>query len=75
MAIDLLLAKIESLKDIISEQFKTDLSWAKVAVRKHKKSTCTEHRVTHLVPVISNSYNLLCTDTNDEKPPNNAERI
>jgi hypothetical protein len=42
MDIDLLLAKIEILKDVISEQFETDLSWAKVVVRKHKKSTCVE---------------------------------
>ena len=55
MDIDLLLVKKESLKDIISEQFETDLSWTKVVARKHKKSTCTEQRVTHPIPVILKS--------------------
>ena len=39
MDIDLLLAKIESLKDIVSEHFETDLSWARVMARQYKKST------------------------------------
>jgi hypothetical protein len=63
MVIDLLVNK-GILKDIVSEQFRTDLSWAKSVVRKHKKSTCIEQMVTHPVPVISNCYNLLCNDTN-----------
>ena len=75
MDIDLLLAKMEVLKDIISEQFETDLSWAKVVVRKHKKSTCLEQRVTHPVPVIPNHYNLLYNDMNGKKPQNSAERL
>jgi hypothetical protein len=49
MDIDLLLAKIETLKDISSEQFERDLSWAKVVARK---------------PVIPNRYNLLYNDMN-----------
>jgi len=69
MDIDILLAKIESLKDIISEEFETDLSWAKVVARKHKKSTCIGQRVTHHIQVISNRYNLLCNDTNGKKKP------
>jgi len=52
MDIDILLAQIESLKDIISEQFETDLSWAKVVARKHTKSTCTGQMVTHHIQVI-----------------------
>jgi hypothetical protein len=36
MATVLIFAEIQSLKDIVSEQFETDLSWAKVAARKHK---------------------------------------
>jgi hypothetical protein len=48
---------------------------AKGAARKHKKSTGIEQRVTQPVPVISNRYNLLCTDTKGEKPPNNAESL
>ena len=75
MDIDILLVKIESLKDIISEQFETDLSWAKVTARKHKKSTCIGQRVTHHIQVISNHYNLLCNDMSGEKPQNNAERL
>ena len=45
-----------------------------MVARKHKKSTCTGQRVTH-IQVISNHYNLLCNDTNGEKPQNNAERL
>jgi hypothetical protein len=75
MAIVLIFVEIESLKDIVSEQFETDLSWAKVAARKHKKSTCIEQKVTHPVPVISNHYNILCNDTNGKKPPDNAESL
>jgi len=75
MDIDILLAQIESLKDIISEQFETNLSWAKVVGRKHKKSTCIGQMVTHHIQVISNCYNLLCNDMNGEKPQNNAKRL
>jgi len=65
----LLLAKIELLKDIISEQFETDLSWAKMVARKHKKSTCIERRITHPLPLIPNSYNVLYNDMNGKKTP------
>jgi hypothetical protein len=37
MAIVLIFVETESLKDIVSEQFATDLSWAKVTARKHNK--------------------------------------
>jgi hypothetical protein len=67
MAIDLLLAKIESLKDKVSEYFETDLSWAKVVARQHKKRTCIEQRVTHPIPVISDCYNLLRNGMNGKK--------
>ena len=77
MDIDLLLTKIEVLNDIISEHFETNLSWAKVVARKHKKSTCREQRVTHPIPVIPNHYNLLYNDMNGKikNPQNNAERL
>jgi hypothetical protein len=75
MNIDILLAKTESLKDIISQQFETDLSWAKVVARKHKKSTSIGQRVTHHIRVISNRYNLLCIYMKGEKRQNNAERL
>jgi hypothetical protein len=75
MYIDILLAKIESLKDVISKEFETDLSRAKVVARKHKKSTCIGERVTHHIQVISNRYNLLCNDTNGGEPQNKAERL
>jgi hypothetical protein len=74
MDIDLLLAKIESLEDIVSEYFETDLSWAKVVARQHKKSTCLEQRFTHPIPVISNHYNLLCNDTNGKKNPQTMQK-
>jgi hypothetical protein len=75
MDIDLRLAKTEILKDIISEQFETDLSWAKEVARKHKKSTCIELRVTHPIPVTPNCYNPLYNDVNGKKPQNSAERL
>jgi hypothetical protein len=62
------LVKIGALKDVVSEQFETDLSWAKVVVRKHKKSTCIELWITHSIPVISNHYNLLCNYMNSKNP-------
>lgn len=74
MDIDLL-AKIKVLKDIIGEQFETDLSWAKVVARKHKKSTCIEQRVTHPIPVMPNHYNLLYNDKNGKIPQNSVERL
>jgi hypothetical protein len=56
-AIVLIFAETESLKNIVSVQFETDLSWAKVAARKHKKSIWIEQRITQPLPVISNHYN------------------
>jgi hypothetical protein len=35
--IELILAKIERLKDIFKEQFETKVSWIKVMVMKHKR--------------------------------------
>jgi len=64
MAIVLIFVEIESLKDIVSEKFETDLPWAKVAARRHKKSTCIDQRVTHPVSAISNCYSLLRYNTN-----------
>jgi len=46
-----------------------------VVARKHKKSTCIGQTVTHHIQVISNCYNLLCNDTNGEKPQNNVKRL
>ena len=37
MDIELILAKIESLKNIFKEQFGTKVSWTEVAMMKHKK--------------------------------------
>ena len=36
--IDLILAKIESLKDLLRNQFETKISWSRVAALKHNKS-------------------------------------
>jgi hypothetical protein len=46
MDIELILATIESLKDIF-KQFETKVSWTKVAVIKHKKYNFKEKRVEH----------------------------
>jgi hypothetical protein len=62
MDIELILAKIDSLKNIFKEQFETKVSWTKVATMKHKKYNLKEQRVDDAFPVISNRYNLLSTD-------------
>lgn len=60
--IDLILVKIESLKDIFREQIETKVCWNKVAAMKHKKNNYKERRVTDRFPIISNRYSLLCND-------------
>jgi hypothetical protein len=37
MDMELILEKIQSLKNIFKEQFETKVSWTKVATMKHKK--------------------------------------
>ena len=62
MVIDLILAKIESLKSMFKEQVETKMSWTYVATMKYKKYKCKEQRVEDVFPVISNRYNLLYND-------------
>jgi hypothetical protein len=69
MDIELILAKIESRKDIFKEQFETKVSWTKVAVMKHKKYNHKEQRVADTFPVTSNRYNLLCNDSEGDDTP------
>jgi GH24 family phage-related lysozyme (muramidase) len=63
MGIELILAKIESLKDIFKELFETKVSWNKVAAMKHKKYNHNEQRVADTFSSTSNPYNLRCNDS------------
>jgi hypothetical protein len=69
MDIELILAKIESLKDIFKEQFERQVSWNKVAAMKHKKYTHKEQRVADTFPLTLNHYNLLCNDSEGDDTP------
>jgi len=73
--IELILAKIESLKNIIKEQFETKVSWTKVAIMKHKKCKYKVQRVEDAFPVISNRYNLLYNDSKSEDTPVSTDRL
>ena len=75
MDIELILAKIESLKDILKEQFETKVSWTKVVVMKHKKYNYKEQRVADTFSVTSNHYNLLCNDLEGDDIPVSTERL
>jgi hypothetical protein len=75
MDIELILANLESLKDIFKEQFETKVSWTKVVVMKHKKYNYKEQRVAHTFPVTSNRYNLLCNDLEGDDTPVSIERL
>jgi hypothetical protein len=72
---DLILAKIESLKDIFREQCETKVSWTKVAAIKHKKNNYKERRITDPFPVISNRYNLLCNDSYGDDTAGSTARL
>jgi hypothetical protein len=61
-----ILAKIDSLKNILKEQFETKMSWTKVAMMKYKKYNFKEQRLEDTFPVTSNRYNLLSTDSKSE---------
>jgi len=73
--IELILAKIESLKNIAKEQFETKVSWTKVAIMKHKECNYKVQRVGDAFPVISNHYNLLYNDSKSEDTPVSTDRL
>ena len=75
MDIELILAKIESLKNIFKEQVETKVPWTKVAMMKHKKYKCKEQRVEDAFPVISNRYNLLYNDFKSEDTSVSTDRL
>jgi hypothetical protein len=75
MDIELILAKIESLKNIFKEQFETKVSWTKVVTMKHKKYYCREHGVEDAFAVIPNRYNLLYNDSKSKNTPVNTDRL
>ena len=75
MDIQLILAKIESLKDILKGQFETKVSWTKVAAMKHKKYSHKEQRVANTLPLSSNRYNIRCNDSHADDTPVSTERL
>jgi hypothetical protein len=75
MDIELILAKIESLKNIFKEQFEAKVSYTKVAMMKLQKYNCKEQRVKDAFAVISNRYNLLNNDSKSEDAPVSTDRL
>jgi hypothetical protein len=75
MDIQLILAKTESLKDILKGQFETKVSWTKVAAMKHKKYSHKEQRVANTLPLSSNRYNIQCNDSEADDTPVSTERL
>jgi hypothetical protein len=73
--VELILAKIESLKNIFKEQFETKVSWTKVVTTKHKKYSCKEQRAEDEFPGIPNHYNLLYNDSKSENNPVSTDRL
>ena len=63
---DLILAKIESLKDSLRNQFGTNISWTRVAALKHNKSKYKKQKVADPFQITPNRYNLLSNDSNDD---------
>jgi len=77
--IDLILAKIESLKDLLRHQFETKISWTRLAALKDNKST-KKQKVADPFQITPNRYNLLGNDTNDDDDddddtPSNTGRL
>ena len=64
--IDLILAKIESLRDLLRNQFGTKISWTRVVALKHNKSKYKKQRVANPFQITPNRYNLLGNDSNDD---------
>jgi len=59
--IDLILAKIGGLKDLLRNQFEAKILWSSVAVQKNSKSKYKKQRVTDNFQITSNCYTLLGT--------------
>jgi len=73
--IDLILAKIGSLKDLLRNQFETKISWTRVVALKYNKST-KKQKVADPFQITPNRYNLLGNDTNDDDDtPANTGRL
>ena len=66
MDIDLILAKIGGLKDLLRNQFESKIFWSRVAVLKHNKSKYKKQRVTDRFQITSNCYTLLGNESNDD---------
>jgi hypothetical protein len=64
--IDLILAEIESLKDLLRNQFETKILWSRVAALKHNKSKYKKQRAADPFQITPNCYNLLSNDSNDD---------
>jgi len=64
--VDLILAKIEGLKDLLRNQFETKILWSKLAALKHSKSKYKKQMVTDNFQITPNRYTLLGNNSNDD---------
>ena len=70
MDIDLILAKIGGLKDLLRNQFEAKILWSSVAALKHSKSKYKKQSVTDNFQITPNCYTLLGNDSNTYFSPN-----
>ena len=54
------------MKDMLRNQFGTNISWSRVAALKHNKSKNKKQRVTDSFHITPNHYKLLGNDSNDD---------
>jgi hypothetical protein len=64
--IEVVLTKIESLRDLLRNQFETKILWTRVVALKHNKSKYKKQRVANPFQINPNCYNLLGNDSNDD---------
>jgi hypothetical protein len=69
MDIELILEKIESMKNRDKDLVQTKESWVKVVKLKNRKYNGKDHRQDDARPVISNCYNLLYNDSRYDDAP------
>ena len=74
--IEVILAKIENLRDLLRHQFETKILWTRVAALKHNKSKYKKQRVANSFQINPNFYNFLVNDSNDDEDdtPANTDR-
>jgi hypothetical protein len=74
--IDLILAKVDSLNDLLRNRFETKLPWTRVSAMKDNKSKYKQHNVADPFYITSNRYNRLSNVLNgDDDSPANKGRL